>query len=82
VITEARLRREGHGDPDPLHVEVGEPVIIASPIKRTIASRSRRWQEWQEKKRAAENARRAVEASRDLGLVDGVTLHPRAGRRP
>ena len=64
--------------------EVGEPVIAASPIKWSIASRSRRWVEWQEKKKAAENARRAVEASRDLGLVDGVTLHrrPESGRRP
>jgi hypothetical protein len=27
LVTEARLRREGHGDPEPLHVEFGEPTI-------------------------------------------------------
>jgi hypothetical protein len=38
--------------------------------------------EWQQKKAAADAARRAVEASRDLGLVDTATVHPRPGRRP
>ena len=78
VITEARLHRDGHGDPEPLHVEFGEPVIAVSPVKRSILTRSRHWQEWQEKKKAAEAARRAVEADRDLGLVDGVTFRPRS----
>jgi hypothetical protein len=79
VVTEARLHRDGYGDPESLtHVMVGEPRIVSSPVKRTIASRSRRWQGWQEKKAAAEAARRAVEADRDLGLVDGVTFRRRS----
>jgi hypothetical protein len=88
LVTEARLRREGHGDPAQLtHVEVAEPVILTSPVKRSIASRSRRWQAWREKVAAAEAARRAVEADRaafasrnDIGLVDGVTIRPREDR--
>jgi hypothetical protein len=54
------------GPPEPLHVFVDDPVIVASPIKRTIASRSRHWQAWREKVAAAEAARRAVEADRNL----------------
>jgi hypothetical protein len=78
VIAEARLHREGHGDPEPLHVEFGEPRIAISPIKRSILTRSRHWQEWQDKRKAAEAARRAVEAEHDLGLVDGVTFRRRS----
>jgi hypothetical protein len=75
---EMRVWRDGHGEPEPVHVFVGEPVLAASPVKRTIASRSRRWQDWQDKRKAAEAARRAVEADRDLGLVDGAVV--RRGR--
>jgi hypothetical protein len=71
---EMRAWRDGHGQPEPLHVFVGEPVLAASPIKRTIASRSRRWQDWQEKRKVAEAARRAVEADRDLGLPGGAVV--------
>ena len=78
VITAARLHRDGHGEPERVHIEVGEPVIVASPVKRTIASRSRRWQDWQERKAAAEAAKRAVEADLDHGLVDGVTFRRRS----
>jgi hypothetical protein len=67
-------------DGERAHIEVGEPVIISSPVKRKIASRSRHWQDWQAKKKAAEAARRAVEAERDWGLVEGVTLRSREDR--
>jgi len=77
MVTEARLRREGHGDPEPLHVEVGEPLILASPVKRSIANRSRRWQAWRERVAEAEAARKAVEDDRaafasrnDIGLAE------------
>ncbi len=82
VITEARLNRLGHGEPKRVHVEVGEPVIAGSPVKRSIASRSRHWQEYLARKAAAEAARRAVDADRDHGLVDDVTPRHRPERRP
>jgi hypothetical protein len=65
-------------DGEKAHVEVAEPVIFSPPVKRTIASRSRHWQAWREKVAAAEAARRAVEADRDLGLVGDVVV--RRGR--
>jgi hypothetical protein len=79
VIDQARLYREGAGDPAPLHVEVGEPRIISSPVKRSIASRSRHWQAWRERVAEAEAARLAVRADRealahrnDLGIAAGT----------
>ena len=73
MITAARAQRDGNGDPQPVHVEVDEPVIVSSPVKRTIANRSRRWQDWQAKRAAEQAARQAVEAEHDLGLPGGVT---------
>ena len=78
VITAAKLHRDGNGDPAPVHVEVAEPrLLTGSPVRRSIASRSRRWQAWQEKKKAAADARKAVEASLDNGLIKGVTPRSR-----
>lgn len=79
ALSQARLTHQGR---EPVHVDVGEPVLLtpaARSARLRIASRSRHWQEWQQKKAAAEAARRAVEADRDLGLVENV--HPRR-RRP
>jgi hypothetical protein len=84
VITAARMHREGHGDPEPLHVEFGEPRILApaarGSVGQKIASRSRRFTDWQEKRKAAEAARRALESSLDHGLVEGVNPRPREDR--
>jgi hypothetical protein len=72
------------GPPEKLHIEfIDDPNIIA-PVARSeigwrIFHRSRRWQEWLERKTAAENARRATLADRDLGLIN---VQPRAERRP
>ena len=63
------------GPPEKLHAFVAEPVLVASPIKRSTLTRSRHWQEWQERKAAAEAARRAVKADLDHGLIDGVVIH-------
>ena len=53
AIAVARATREGA---QPVHIEVGEPRIVSSPVKRSILNRSRRWLDWQEKRRAAEAA--------------------------
>jgi hypothetical protein len=84
-VTEARLHREGHGDPEPLHVEFGEPRLLApaarSSTGRAIATRARRFWDVLDARRQLAAAERAAEQSKhDYGLVDGV--HPRAGRRP
>jgi hypothetical protein len=74
VITEARLHREGHGDPEPLHVEFGEPNIIApaarSATGRKIATRARRFWDVLDARRQLVAAERAAEASKnDYGFV-------------
>lgn len=70
--TEARLHREGHGEPERLHVEFGDPVIHSARSATGLAmfNRYRRWQDRQEARRAAEAAE---VAAHDWGLVDGVT---------
>jgi hypothetical protein len=80
VVTAARLHQQGHGEPERVHVEVAEPVILSSPVKRTIASRSRHWREWQERKTAADNARAAVKAELPNGLLEPT--RPPMGWRP
>jgi hypothetical protein len=85
VTTAAKLHRLGHGEPERLHVEVAEPVILApaarSATGRAIATRARRFVDVLEARRQLAAAERAAEASKhDYGLVEGV--HPRAGRRP
>jgi hypothetical protein len=83
LVTEARLHREGHGDPEPLHVFVDEPVIqqARSANGLRIFHRARRFRAVLEARKALTSAERAAEQSRnDYGLVEGV--HPRAGRRP
>jgi hypothetical protein len=82
VIAMARLHREGHGDPEPLHVEVGEPVIQQARSEKAlrIFHRARKFRAVLEARRQLEQAEKAAAASRnDYGLVDNV--HPR-GRRP
>jgi hypothetical protein len=74
----ARLHRDGHGDPEPVHVFVGEPRIgtaARSEAGRKIATRARRFRAVLEAKRALAAAEAAAEASRDdHGLVAGVRL--------
>jgi hypothetical protein len=76
--------QQGHGEPERLHVDVGEPRLLApaarSATAMAIFHRSRRFQDWLEKRKAAEAARRAVEAEHDWGLVDNVTVRPREDR--
>jgi hypothetical protein len=72
LVTEARLRREGHGDPEPLHVEFGEPVIqqARSETGLRMFHRARRFRAVLEARRQLEAAERAAEASKnDYGFV-------------
>jgi pyruvate/2-oxoglutarate dehydrogenase complex dihydrolipoamide acyltransferase (E2) component len=70
----ARARREAE-NPQPLHVFVGEPVIVdASPTRRALLNRSRHWREWRERLRQAEAARRALETANHITLDHPVTL--------
>jgi hypothetical protein len=64
----ARASRQGA---EPVHVNFGEPNILmpASPTRRSLLNRSRRWADWRVKQKAADDARRAVEADHDIGLV-------------
>jgi hypothetical protein len=81
VIAAARLHREGHGDPEPLHVEFGEPVILhaRSETGRKIFNRARRFADLLEARRKLAAAEKAAAASRnDYGLVDGVTFRRRS----
>jgi hypothetical protein len=83
VITEARLHRDGRGEPQRVHVEVAEPRIAApaarSATGRAIFHRARHFRAVLEARKALERAERTAEQSRhDYGLVDGVTLHHRA----
>ena len=73
----ARMRTAGEAPA--LHLLDAEVTIHgpSSPVKRSIASRSRRWRDWQEKKLETANALAAVEAEMDYGLVPGVTLRDR-----
>src|SRR5690242_17139980 len=61
---EMRAWQQGHGEPEKLHVEFVDAPVLLAPAARLsialrIASRSRHWQDWQEKRKAAEAARRA-----------------------
>jgi hypothetical protein len=74
VITAARLHREGHGEPERVHVEVAEPVILAPAARsiagRAIATRARRFWDVLEARRKLAAAERAAEASKnDYGFV-------------
>jgi hypothetical protein len=81
---EMRAWRDGHGEPEKLHIEfIDDPQLLPaarSETGRKIASRSRRFRDWQEKRKAAEAARRALESSLDHGLVEGVNPRPREDR--
>ena len=83
MVTEARLRRDGHGGPEPLHVEFGEPVLLQarSETGRKIFNRARHFRDMLAARHQLAEAERAAEASRhDYGLVDGVTIRPREDR--
>lgn len=70
LVTEARLHREGHGEP--VHIEVGEPVIqqARSETGRKIFNRARRFRDMLEARRQLEAAEKAAAASRnDYGFV-------------
>jgi hypothetical protein len=71
LVMTARLHREGHGDPEPLHVEFGEPRILTpaarSSIGLRIFNRARRFGEAQRTRAAAEAAARA--SADDFGFV-------------
>jgi hypothetical protein len=77
AVDSARLHRDGHGEPERLHVEVGEPQLhyAVTPAKRAVLNRSRRWREYQERRAAAEAARAALDAELDHGIIDGVELN-------
>lgn len=82
VIAEARLHRQGHGEPERVHVEVGEPVLLApaarSATGRAIFHRARHFRAVLEARKALAAAERAAEASKyDRGLIDGVSLRSR-----
>src|SRR5690349_7879974 len=74
------------GPPEKLHVFFDEPQLPApaarSAIGRKIAIRAHRWQQWQERKAAAEKARAAVKAELENGLIEGVTLRSREDADP
>ena len=77
VVTEARLHREGHGAPEPLHVEFGEPVIqqARSETGRAIFHRARRFRAVLEARKALAEAERAAGATRDhFPLAQPITL--------
>ena len=86
MITEARLHREGHGDPEPLHVFVDEPVLAGrsvTPTGRAIATRARRFRAVLDARRQLAAAERAAEASKhDHGLIPGVTQRTREDNDP
>jgi hypothetical protein len=70
----ARARREAE-NPQPVHIEFGEPVIHdASPARRALLNRSRHWQEWRARKAQAEAARRALENDNTITLAEPITL--------
>jgi hypothetical protein len=58
AVDAARLHRYGHGEPEKLHVFVGDPVIhhARSETGLRLANRYRRWKDAQDKRRAAEEA--------------------------
>lgn len=77
-----RVHRDGHGEPERLHVDFGEPVIhqARSETGMRLFTRYRHWKDAQDAKRAAEAA---AERSRDdRGLVDGVTVRSREETSP
>jgi hypothetical protein len=81
VVAAARAHREGHGVPEPLHIEVGEPVLLQarSAIGRKIFNRARHFADLMAARRELVAAEKAAVASRnDYGLVEGVTLHRRS----
>ena len=73
-----RVRREGTGPPEKLHIDVAEPVLhtAAARSERGLAmfNRFRHWQDWQAARRAAAAAENAAH---DWGLVDGVERRDR-----
>jgi hypothetical protein len=80
---EIRAWREGHGEP--VHIEVGEPVIhtpaARSVTGRAIFNRARRFRDLLEARRQLERAERAAWQSRnDYGVVEGVTVRRREDR--
>jgi hypothetical protein len=78
AVDAARLHRDGHGEPEKLHVFVGEPVIHAarSEVGLKMFNRYRRWKDAQDKRRAAEEAE--AHAAYEVPLQRTVTL--RSGR--
>jgi hypothetical protein len=82
LVSDTKLRRDGHGVPALVHVEVGEPRILTgaarSSVGQRIFNRERHWRDWQAAKKAADAARRAVEAEHEHGLPGGVTFRRRS----
>jgi hypothetical protein len=76
AIAAARASREGT---QPVHIEfIGDPIIHhapVSPVKRAILNRSRRWTEYQERRRAAELAREALDEENRVPLREAVQLN-------
>jgi hypothetical protein len=82
AIAAARASREGT---QPVHINFDDPVIHhapASPVKRAILNRSRRWNEYQERRRAAELARVAMEEENLIPLREAVQLNRERAARP
>jgi hypothetical protein len=82
LVAEARLHRDGHGVPEPVHVEFGEPQILhaRSDTGRKISNVARHFHDVLEARRQLAAAEKAAAASRnDYGLVDGVTFRRRPG---
>jgi hypothetical protein len=77
LVVAARLHREGNGDPELLHVEVGEPTILHARSKTgwKIFNRARHFRDLLDARKALAEAEKAAERSRnDYGLVEGVTV--------
>jgi hypothetical protein len=73
AIDAARAKREAE-NPQPLHVFVGEPTIVASPTRRALLNRSRHWRAWRERIRQAEAERKALETANDITLARPVGI--------
>jgi hypothetical protein len=75
----ARARRETD-NPLPIGY-IDEPTIVMTPVKRSMMQRSRRFRDWQAKKTAAENARRALEEDSQLVFARPVVPQRHASAR-
>lgn len=87
AVDAARLHRDGHGEPERLHISFAEPNIIAPAARSENAfalhTITRRFFAKVEARRALDRAERAADASvHDWGVINGVTRPSPADRDP